>query len=314
MMLQKALHEKKLAILLCSYNGGRFLGEQLESFVAQTYSNWQLLVSDDRSSDSTESILKTYQEKWPQDKLEIIQGPGQGFVENFKSITQAADGRADYYAWSDQDDIWLPDKLERAVSWLNGIAPEVPALYCGRTLLVTEDNRELSPSMLFSKQPSFANALMQNIGGGNTMIFNQAACQLLVETLQNTQVASHDWWAYIIVTAVGGQVHYDSQPCLRYRQHATNLVGGNLGWRARLSRCEQLFKNRFKYWNGLHIHALQQHQQQLTAENRAILQQLINIRQQPMLRRLICLQRSGLYRQTLLGNLGLVVAALFGKL
>lgn len=314
MILQEKSDDPKLAILLCTYNGEQFLAEQLESFAAQTHGNWFLLASDDNSSDATPDILRAFQGSCPPGQVELVQGPAEGFVQNFMSVTSKAEGRANYYAWADQDDIWHADKLERAVNWLNTLPADVPALYCARTLLVSADNQPLAPSMLFGKKTSFANALMQNIGGGNTMVFNQAACKILAQTSSSMPVVSHDWWAYIIITGVGGRVHYDREPCLRYRQHGQNLVGGNISWRARLIRCKLLFEGRFRQWNEINIRALLQHQQRLTEQNRITLQHLIQIRQLPLLQRLRLLKRSGLYRQTALGNLGLIFATIFGKL
>lgn len=303
-----------VAILMCTYNGASYLEQQLLSFSAQTHKNWLLFASDDNSTDTTKDILASYQQQWSMREFEILNGPAKGFVENFMSVTRAAEGRADYYAWSDQDDIWHADKIERALQWLKTIPADTPALYCGRTQLVDENNQDLGLSMLFRKRPSFANALMQNIGGGNTMVFNRAACQLLLQTSEKTPIVSHDWWAYIIVSGADGQVFYDQQPCLRYRQHSGNLVGGNTSWPARFVRIRELIKGRFKQWNTINIAALERHQAHLTASNLQVLRQFARSRDKILPTRLMLLKRSGVYRQTLMGNLGLIFAAFFKRL
>lgn len=304
----------KVAILLCTYYGQNYLAEQLASFEAQSHSNWQVWASDDGSEDDTRAILESYQCKWPEGSLFICSGPAEGFAANFLSLTCKEHIKADFYAYSDQDDIWEADKLARAVRWLESVPAEVPALYCSRTRLVDVNNNEIGVSPLFTNPPSFANAIMQNIGGGNTMMFNNAARELLREAGENRSVITHDWWAYIVVTGCGGRVFYDSEPTLRYRQHTSNLVGTNSNWAARLKRMRMLFQGRFKQWNDSNIAALHALDHRLTPESRETLQRFVSARKMSVVPRLINLKRAGVYRQTLLGNIGLIAAAVFGKI
>ncbi|MCK7476029.1 MAG: glycosyltransferase family 2 protein [Rhodopseudomonas palustris] len=304
-----------MAILLCTYHGRHYLAEQLDTFAAQTHTNWEVWASDDGSQDDTHAILEGYQQKWPPGRLSIHFGPAEGFAANFLSLTCKADIEADYYAYSDQDDIWEPNKLARAVEWLETISENIPALYCSRTQIVDADNNEIGVSPLFSKPPSFANALMQNIGGGNTMVFNNAARNLMREAGANLPIVTHDWWTYMVVTGCGGAVFYDTEPTLRYRQHDDNLVGMNATWAARFKRIiGTLWEGRLKSWNDRNIACLRKLQHKLTPENLEILENFSKARQMGLVPRLIHLKRSGIYRQTLLGNLGLLVAAVFGKI
>jgi hypothetical protein len=109
----------------------------------------------------------------------IHAGPAEGSTANFLSLTCRADIDADYFAYADQDDVWESDKLERAVNWLKTIPEGVPALYGSRTLLVDARNQHIGYSPLFEREPNFRNALVQSIAGGNTMVFNRAARDLL---------------------------------------------------------------------------------------------------------------------------------------
>lgn len=304
----------KVAIFLCTHYGQKFLVEQLDSFEAQSHNNWEIWASDDGSQDNTRSILLTYQDRWPKGRLNIRPGPEKGFLANFLSLTCCPNVHADFFAYSDQDDIWEADKLNRAVKWLETVPEGIPALYCGRTRLVDADNLEIGTSPLFHKRPSFANALMQNIGGGNTMVFNNATRELLLEAGQSIDVVTHDWWAYMLVTGCGGQVFYDPRPTLRYRQHGGNLVGQNNTWPARFTRIRMLWQGRFKRWNDANIAALMTMHHRLTPEHHKLLCEFAHARQQVLVKRLRLLKRTGIYRQTSLGNLGLVAAALFGKL
>ena len=309
-----AIDLPKVAILLCTYQGQHYLTEQLESFKAQTHSAWEVFASDDGSKDDTHAILVAHQHQWGADKLSIHFGPAEGFAANFLSLTCNADIQADHYAYSDQDDVWESDKLQRAVEWLQTVPAHVPGLYCSRTRLVDDSNNSIGLSPLFNKQPCFANALMQNIGGGNTMVFNDAARKLLCNAGDKVDVVTHDWWAYLVVTGCGGQVFYDPYPSVRYRQHDSNLVGMNSSWRSRLMRVRMLAQGQFKHWNDRNIAAIQTLTNNLTPKNQEILGLFATGRTQPLLPRLTRLKRSGIKRQSLPSNIALLIAAIFGKI
>ncbi|MTW14123.1 glycosyltransferase [Pseudoduganella eburnea] len=304
----------KVAILLCTYHGQHYLSEQLDSIEGQTHRNWEVWVSDDGSHDNTHTILERYQEKWGNGRISINYGPAEGFVSNFLSLACRNDIQAEFYAFSDQDDIWEADKLQRAVAWLRSVPEGVPALYCSRTRLVDAGNRDMGLSPLFSKPPSFANALIQSIAGANTMVFNDAARRLLCKAGENVEVVSHDSWAYMVVTGCGGVVNYDAYPSLRYRQHDNNAVGTNSTWAARLVRIRMLWRGHLRTWNDRHLVALQHLHPHLTPESRHTLDLLAQARKRSLVPRLIGLKKSGIYRQTLLGNLGLLAAAIFKKI
>jgi len=304
----------EVAILLCTFEGQRFLPEQLESFQAQSLSAWTLFVSDDGSSDRTLDILQEHQKQWGREKLLLQSGPRQGFAANFLSLTCQADIKAAFYAYADQDDIWEADKLERAVQWLKTIPSDVPALYCSRTRLIDEENRTLGFSPLFKRPPSFANALVQSIAGANTVVFNYAAKKLMTENNQLPNVVSHDWWAYLVVSGCGGSIYFDSVPSVLYRQHKNNLVGTNSTLLAKFKRFSMLMKGRFRDWNTINIAALRSNAHLLSVENKEILERFACAREMSFFLRIIHLKQSGIYRQTLLGNVGLVAAVILKKL
>lgn len=303
-----------VAILMCTYHGQHYLADQLNSIAQQSHTNWKLFVSDDGSEDDTHHLLEHYQNQWPAGRLSLSSGPAKGFAANFLSLICNSGTRADFYAFADQDDIWEQDKLERALNWLRSIPASTPAVYCSRTRLVDSDNREIGLSPLFSKPPSFQNALVQSIAGGNTMVFNNAARDLLRTAGPDVPVITHDWWMYLAITGCGGKVYYDPHPAIRYRQHTGNLVGMNNSWRARLKRIQMLRRGQFQAWNDRNIAALLKLQEKLTPENADIFQRFLKARQSGLFLRLYHFKRSGIYRQTLFGTLGLIVAAIFGKL
>lgn len=303
----------KVVIFMATYNGQKYLSEQIDSILSQTHKNWQIVVSDDGSKDNTLSLLNNYADRLGSEKFIIVKGPGKGFVSNFLSMVCRQGIEGDYYAYADQDDIWLPNKLERGLDWLQTIAIDVPALYCSRTHLVDEQGHALQYSTLFKKSPSFSNALVQSIAGGNTMVFNQAAFDLLRIAGDKLKIITHDWWTYLLITGVGGKVHYDPVPSLKYRQHASNLIGSNIGWQARWRRVVDLFQGQFKVWTDLNIQALMGCKNFLTAENQWLLEQFILARNASWIERIVKMKKIGVYRQTLLGHLGLLAGILFNK-
>ena len=300
-----------VTVLLCTYNGGKFLAQQLDSIMQQGGVKLAIHVSDDGSQDQTQRILAAFRERWGQ-QLSVVQGPEHGHVDNFFSLI-FSDIEGDYFAYSDQDDIWDPDKLSRAIKALSPLSDDRPALYCSRSLLIDEYGDHIGLSPLFSKPPAFANALIQNIGGGNTMVMNRKAKELLC-AVGPVDIVAHDWWTYILVTGSGGSVVYDQRPSLSYRQHQDNLIGSSTAWSDRFKRFFLALQGRNRGWNTKHILALQQNRPYLTTQNQRILDDFSAARDKPLPRRPLYLWRSGVYAQSTLGNLGLIVAALLKKL
>ena len=210
---------------MCTKNGAAFIDEQLKSIAEQTHENWMLIVSDDESDDGTGAKIERFAKAHPYQVI-MRNGPGNGVCANFLSLANDPTIEADYFSFSDQDDIWHKDKLRRAINYLERIPAHLPALYCGRTELMTFDGKTYGFSPLFTRPPSFRNALVQSLAGGHTMVFNRSAKKILEEAA-TTSVVLHDWWLYQLVSAAGGAVHYDPLPMLKYRQHPENLIGAN---------------------------------------------------------------------------------------
>lgn len=302
-----------VAILLGTHQGSDFLAQQLDSIGSQTYQDWTVEVSDDRSSDQTLEILGAYRRQWGDERLNVREGPGLGFRANFLSLACAPDIDARYFAFADQDDVWDPDKLATAVSWLDGIPVDIPALYCGRTRLIDEAGKEVGFSPHFRRPVSFRNALVQSVAGGNTMVFNAAARALIVEAGGDVDVQTHDWWVYILVTGCGGCVVYDPRPTVGYRQHASNLVGSNASVTGRIQRAARLLAGRFRTMNSRNIAALERVRHRVTPENLAVLEHFEQARNRGFSERVKGVLRSGVYCHTRLGNLGLAAATVLRK-
>ena len=303
-----------VAILMCTYNGARFLAEQLDSLEAQTHQNWVVIASDDGSTDQTLEILRQYQTEWPTGKLTIRSGPQKGFCQNFLSLACDPEIKADYYAFCDQDDVWMPNKLEVAMGRIIANQSfEVPYLYCGRTKYVNENLKPCGMSPLFVFPPSFRNALVQSIAGGNTMVFNLAA-KNLIEKVGVVDVPSHDWWLYQIISGVEGIVFYDKVPQLLYRQHQFALVGGNNSFPAKMERVWMLLQGRFQKWNSQNIKVLKQVNHLLAKNHQEILRMFEIMRGAALKDRFRLMEVCGLYRQTRRGTFSLFLAALIKKI
>ena len=306
--------QKLICILMGTYNGQAFLAEQLLSIENQSHKNWRVVLSDDGSTDDTLLIAREFQDKWGNDRLEIRAGPQQGFCTNFLSLACDPTIQANFYAFSDQDDVWMVDKLARALAYFDTVNNEdLPRVYGSRTQLVDQHLTPFGYSPLFALPRSFRNALVQSIAGGNTMVFNQRAKMVLEKTgLQ--QVVSHDWWLYQLIKGVGGVVFYDPQPSLLYRQHDSALVGHNSSLKAKLDRIIYVLNGRLKAWNTLNYKALFAVRHVLTIDNQVILEGVIRLREARFKDRIRLLGVCGLYRQTWQGTLSLWLAAFINKI
>jgi glycosyltransferase involved in cell wall biosynthesis len=300
-LTQKKLDPQTLplvAILMGVYNGENFLAEQLDSISNQQHEHWVLYVSDDGSKDSTIQILEEYQYKWGKEKLRILKGPQEGFCKNFLAMACDQNIHADYYAFCDQDDVWFPNKLSTAIEIIaNHQQEQLPFVYCGRTIYVDEKLQSFGMSRLFTSPKTFQNALVHSIAGGNTMVFNQTT-KLLLEKVGTKKVASHDWWVYQIATGVGGELFFDPNPYIYYRQHSTTLVGQNYSIQAKLNRLKAVWEKKFKRLNDQNVNALATIKNLLSEDSRKNLEDFILIRNASFFQRLSLLPKCQLYRQT----------------
>jgi glycosyltransferase involved in cell wall biosynthesis len=303
----------RVAILLATKQGERFLPQQLHSFEKQTYKDWVLWVSDDNSVDRTCELVEQFGRQAGEDRVRLRTGPGRGPAANFLSLSCNQDIDAEFFAFSDQDDIWEADKLARAVEQLQNIPHDVPALYCSRIRLVDEGNREIGLFSLWEKAPSFANALTENIAPGHTIVFNRAARNVLREAGAEIDISTHDWWCYQLIAGCGGMILYDPYPSVRHRQHAANCIGACSTVMARIKNIRMLLNNRFRHACDKNIKSLKKVEYLLTNHNRQILDRFAAARNGPLRSRLIGLWKSGLYRQTWHGNICLIVGTLLKK-
>jgi glycosyltransferase involved in cell wall biosynthesis len=222
----------RIHVLLASYNGSRFLQGQLDSIESQTLPVSRITVRDDGSTDSTLTLVQEWAAERP--NVNLVRGPRLGVTKNFFALLTNQDEESDFFAFSDQDDIWLPDKMENAVSGLSRHSADEPLMYCSRLEYVDERLRHLGYSRI-PRRVDFGNALVENIATGCTVVLNRRARDLIVARLPEKALV-HDWWCYLVVSAFG-KVIYDPRPSIKYRQHGNNQIGGT-------SSAHDLFRRR----------------------------------------------------------------------
>lgn len=306
--------QPSIAILLATYNGAQYLQDQLDSYAKQTLLPALILVSDDGSTDATREILEQFSQAQPHLDVQVLEGPCRGVAQNFLYLLHQVPDHIDMVAFSDQDDIWLPEKLLRSAQMMG---PENQAtLYCGRTLewQAETDMRRLSQYRA-GHTTGFRHALVQNIAGGNTMVLNKPALEIVRGASKEVdEIVIHDWWVYQIIAAAGGRVIYDDMPTMLYRQHPQNLIGANRGLRAKLGRLMFLISGRYREWGTTNIRALTASKHRLTPENAHLLSVFARDRDGPVLTRLAMIWQHGFNRHGIMGQMSLYLAALLGRL
>ena len=226
-------HNPTIDILLATYNGGRYLAEQIQSLLDQTYTRWRLIIRDDGSSDDTLSVVHQYRERYP-DKITLIEdGEGNlGPCRNFARLLEHAD--ADYTMFCDQDDVWLPTKialtLEKMSELIAKYGKDVPLLVYTEMKVVDENLSLISDS--YWKHQAFNpesgrrlnRLLVGNVIIGCTMMFNRTLRELSLPFPR--EALMHDWWLGLVAVVLG-KSDYLREPTTYYRQHKSNVVGAN---------------------------------------------------------------------------------------
>lgn len=224
-------------VLISTYNGEEYICSQIESILAQKDVNVKILVRDDGSTDSTPQILYEYSKEY--ENISYIRGKNCGVVASFFRLFELADPEADYYALSDQDDIWDSDKLSIACKMLDdNKEKDLPALYCCESVITDDEMNTLADESQDNNKthiiPDFKNALIENIARGGGCVFNAAL-------LKNIQIAKpegvymHDWWLYLVASCFGTVIH-DPEAHYKYRQHQGNVLGASTSFIGKFKR------------------------------------------------------------------------------
>lgn len=234
----------RIAVMLSTYDGAPWLAAQLDSLAAQEGVEVEVFARDDGSHDATREILARYADRWPR-LAGASAGPNLGPAMSFLSLLAAAPDGFDGYAFCDQDDVWPPQKLVRACHALAGA--ERPALYCSQVMCVDADLAPLGAAPV-KDDPRFEHLLFENIAFGVTVVMNAQAARLVRSRLPERGVIMHDWWCALVVSAFG-EVIYDPEPGVLYRQHGGNEVGQGVSPLAELARqARRLRRDPGRFW------------------------------------------------------------------
>lgn len=208
----------KVIICVSTYNGEKYIKNQIESLLKQDYKNTEIYVRDDGSKDNTLEILKQYEKD---QKIKLIVGKNVGVVRSFYECLEKAYSNGDYFAYCDQDDFWHANKITRAVNMLKNEKNDKPLLYFSEFNYCDEQLNFLNKSKLNRRGADFKNSLVECIAFGISEVFNkQLAKKILDSGTEN--VCFHDWWAYMIASGMG-KVIYDNEATVEYRRTGANV-------------------------------------------------------------------------------------------
>lgn len=308
-------------ILMGTRNGAAFLGDQLASLAAQDHADWALHVADDGSTDATRDIVARFAARHPGRDIRLLDGPCRGSAANFLALAADPGVPPGPIAFADQDDVWLPHKLARALDRLAGLraaAPGQPAAYASRTWLTDAALAGRRGSARHAPAPGFAATLVHNVLAGNTLVLDADAAALLRATVPAALaagVAHHDWWVALAMTGAGASVLNDDLPGLLYRQHGTNALGAHRGLRGVVARLATVAGGGWAAWIDANLAALQACRAQLTPSACALLDDFAALRADPSpLARLTRLRRAGIRREGRGADLVLAALALAGRI
>lgn len=236
---------KNVLVLMSSYNGEKYIEDQIDSILNQTGCNVTLRVRDDGSTDSTCIILEKYKNEG---KLTWYTGENLRPAKSFLNLISTSPKDYEYYAFADQDDVWKCNKLESAIIYLRNIAG--PAIYCCNAELVDSNMKSMNQLCNnYVLHPNFTGVLLGGGIQGATMVLNnKLAINLIGKSITET-IKMHDYYISSVCFAIGGTVIYDHRPFLLYRQHENNVLGVNKKIFATLKNRYEMIMNKKDMFN-----------------------------------------------------------------
>lgn len=232
------MNDRKVKVLLSAYNGERYIETQVDSILQQSYGNIELYIRDDGSKDETLQVLKKYEEK---ENVHVIPGENVGFIKSFFLLMETC-GDADYFAFSDQDDVWLPGKIAMALEKLEGEEQNQPLLYFSNYDYYDGKMNFKEHAKKPSLEPSFHNAVVDCMTLGFNSVFNKKAHDIMCAHIPEHS-CGHDWWTYMVCSGMG-KVIYDDRVTVKYRRHEKNVSAGGMDFiKFQIWRFKKFFVN-----------------------------------------------------------------------
>ena len=223
------LKSPKIAVLLSAYNGEKYIKEQINSILNQTYKNLVLYIRDDGSTDNTFEIIKDFAKR-NRERVKCFSGSNRGFINSFITLLIHCE-HCDYYAWSDQDDVWLPEKIERAVFMLEKDRRKTdkiePVLYFSDYDYYNEEMLFEKHGLIHERGPSFENSLFDCIPLGFCSVFNNRTRDMFLKNIPH-YCCGHDWWTYMLCAAFGHVIYDKGFVSVKYRRRNDSVSPGGM--------------------------------------------------------------------------------------
>ncbi|MEY8354037.1 glycosyltransferase family 2 protein [Lachnospiraceae bacterium 54-53] len=300
-----------VSVLLASFNGEKFIRDQLDSVLSQTFEDLTVVISDDLSTDGTPAVIREYEERYPGRIRSLVNEERSGSAQNnfFRLLSAVSD---EYVMLCDQDDVWLPDKAEVTLREMRSLEREwgkdMPLLVHSDLSVTDRDGRIIHKSMAEYQKIAvhdnrFSHYLVENNITGNTVMINKAFCRYLTHTPR--ECVMHDWWLGLLASCFG-KISYIDRPLLLYRQHGGNQMGSESGFkqfvRRRSSRkevrenYEKMFRQAWlfcKYYGN-----------ELTTEQRETLEHFMGLQEKNRLEKIYIIWKYKLWKSTPVRTLG----------
>lgn len=230
--------KQKVTVLMSTYNGEKYLKEQIDSVLNQKNVDINLLIRDDGSTDNTINILKEYG-----DKIKWYKGSNVGPAMSFFDLMKNAP-KTDYYSFCDQDDVWLEDKISIAIEKIKSISNKSLILYYGMPTLADKNltilNKKTNKKNIMH---TFPNSIISSSAIGCTMVFTKELLDLIVKK-QPTDIYMHDAWVHKVCLLFDGELIYDDNVHMLYRQHEQNVIGGSNTYAKKIKRVLKSLNNK----------------------------------------------------------------------
>ena len=297
--------------MMSTYNGENHLKEQIDSILNQKTEHEVLLrIRDDGSKDGTCKIIKEYMKANP-NTIELIKGSNVGYNASFFSLIQNVEG-FDYYSISDQDDVWIENKLQSACDAIDKIADDIPVLYASTSYLVHDDLVPYGMTRKKERELLMYNTIIQNICPGHTQVMNNRLIHLLKEDIDISKIYVYDSWITNVANLYG-KIVFDNNPHTYYRQYEGNQLGSGVGklgqLLASIKRTET--NDGLKYRRQIE-HFTEVHKEQLIKAG--IFQEIdVFLESNTLLKRMVYIIKSKLYRQNKIESLAIYFAILAGR-
>ncbi|MCR5324807.1 MAG: glycosyltransferase family 2 protein [Lachnospiraceae bacterium] len=305
-------------VILSAYNGKKYISEQIESILDSEYQDFRLFIFDDASTDDTVEIVNQYEKEYPEKVFLVKNTQNKGLCNNFISGIQFAAriAPAEYYAFCDQDDVWLEKRLSVCLENINRIesecSPDTPILLFTDAVLVDEELNSLGTTFfkadrLNTEKLNFSRMLTENRCIGCTSFMNAALVKMIYGS--DKRIRYHDWWTALIASAFG-RLEFIDIPTVLYRQHSDNVVGqknfsGYVRDRLQETICSNSIKKRIRQTIAQASAFYRFYGHELPDEKKRVLREFIALGWVDPVERRRLMLKNGFYKSGMLRNVGM---------